>query len=424
MLMPAINDQARKITVVLHDLPLGGGERIAIRLANRWAASGRQVTILVGARQGPLGALIDPAVRVVECDPPIPRGKGSRRALGLATAAHLKAAPADILFVPGNYHWPVMHAVGAMADADRPGLVAQVGTPLFRHGRKGVKQIAYNLRTWLQFRRVDSAISLSDSMTADVDRVIGRRITQRIALPAIGDARDAPAVTPARGRLIVAAGRLEPVKGFDVALRAFAALNDPTACMAILGEGPELTALIALADSLGVRDRVDFPGYVADIRPWLERSRLFVLSSWYEGYAAVVIEALAAGRPVVATDCTPAAYELLDNPIAGAIAPLGDADGLAQAMRRVLDAPVPCPEMLSARVAGYRIGPIADAYLRHFDEVKTQRRRGGASLVQPRLAFASFRRTSSHSVAGDICRRFASSRVTAPAADRVCSPST
>lgn len=374
MLMPAINDQARTITVVLHDLPLGGSERIAIRLANRWAAAGRTVTILVGARQGPLEALIDPAVRVAECDPPIPRGKGSRRRLGAAAAAYLRDNRTDILFVPGNYHWPVMHAIGAMPDATRPGLVAQVGTPLFRHGRKGLKQLAYNIRTRLQFRRVDAAVSLSDAMTADVDRVLGRRITQRIALPAIGEHSDSIAPSAAAGRLIVAAGRLAPEKGFDLAIRAFAALDDRTARLAILGEGPEHANLMALAQAQGVADRVDFPGYVADIRPWLDRARLFLLSSWYEGYAAVVVEALAAGRPVVATDCTPAAYELLHAPAAGAVAPLGDAAALAEALRRVIDAPAPCPRALAASVAEYRIGPIADAYLRQFDTVKTLRR--------------------------------------------------
>ena len=396
MLMPAINDTARAITVVLHDLPLGGGERIAIRLANQWAAAGRRVTILVGARQGPLEALIAPDVAVVECDPPIPRGKGSRRALGAATAAYLKAHPSDILFVPGNYHWPVMHAVGAMPSAQRPGLVAQVGTPLFRHGRGGLRQLAYNLRTRLQFRRVDAAISLSDSMTADVDRVIGRRITQRIPLPALCDSRPDPA--PAQGRLIVAAGRLAPEKGFDVAIRAFAALNDRTARLVILGEGRELANLMALAHALGVNDRVDFPGYVADIRPWLDRARLFLLSSWYEGYGAVVIEALAAGRPVVATNCTPAAHELLGCDAAGAVAPLGDADALAVRLRQVLNAPAPCPRSLNSRVSAYRIGPIADAYLRQFDAVKTQRNAqsaGGLNLAALWPVSASDRATAS-----------------------------
>jgi glycosyltransferase involved in cell wall biosynthesis len=63
-----------------------------------------------------------------------------------------------------------------------------------------------------------------------------------------------------------------------------------------------------------VADRVRLPGYVPDIRPWLAIARTFLLTSWYEGYAAVIVEALGAGRPVVSTDCTPAARELLGEP--------------------------------------------------------------------------------------------------------------
>ncbi|MDB5424841.1 MAG: glycosyltransferase, partial [Phenylobacterium sp.] len=93
---------------MLHDLPLGGTERIAIRLANRWAALGRRVTLLCGSRRGALAGMIDPAVEVVECDPPIPRGPGSRRRLGQATAAFVARRRPDVLFVPGNYHWPIL----------------------------------------------------------------------------------------------------------------------------------------------------------------------------------------------------------------------------------------------------------------------------------------------------------------------------
>ncbi len=362
---------ARAITVVLHDLPLGGGERIAIRLANRWAASDRKVTVLCGSRQGPLADMIDSSVEVVECEPHIPRGPGSRKALGEATAAFLSRRPSDILFVPGNYHWPVLPAVARLPRHVRPGVVAQIGTPLYRHGRGPLKQVAYNLRTWNQFQCVDSAVSLSASMTADMDRVLGRKITQCIRLPAAED--EAAPLTRAAGRMIVAAGRLVPEKGFDVALRAFARLKDPSATLAIIGEGPERKRLGDLAATLGVADRVMFPGYVPDIRPWLEKARAFLLSSYYEGYGAVIVEALAAGRPVVCTDCTPAAFELVGNGSAGAVAPIGDAAALADGLRRVLNAPAPAPAPLAARVAAYRIGAISQAYLQVFDEINTQR---------------------------------------------------
>ena len=365
-----MTDLARAITVVLHDLPLGGGERIAIRLANRWAESDRKVTVLCGSRHGSLADLIDKSVEVVECHPRIPRGPGSRRKLGKATAEFLSDRPSDILFVPGNYHWPVMPAVARLPRHLRPGVVAQIGTPMYRHGRGPLRQVVYNRRTQWQFRCVDSAISLSDSMTEDADRVLGRRITQCLRLPAVDDHHEAPAA--ASGKLIVAAGRLVKEKGFDVALKAFSLLDDPDARLAILGEGPQRQNLIDLAHALGIADRVEFPGFVPDIRPWLETARTFLLSSYYEGYAAVIVEALAAGRPVVCTDCTPAAYELVTGG-AGAVAPIGDAAGLAAGLRLVLNAPAPSPASLAARVSGYRLGPIADDYLRVFDDVKVQR---------------------------------------------------
>jgi glycosyltransferase involved in cell wall biosynthesis len=355
-----MGDKARTIAIVLHDLPLGGSERIAVRLANRWAALGREVI------------LVDAGVRVVEADPPIPRGRGSRKALGRAAAAFVAQIRPDILFAPGNYHWPVLPAIDALPANQRPGVVAQIGTPLYRHGRGALAQIPYNLKTRDQLRGVDQAISLSDDMTDDANRVLGRRITQRIALPALDD-DDHAFTPPPEGKTILAAGRLVKEKGFDVALRAFALLGDPDAELVIVGEGERRAELEALAAELGVADRVRLPGYVPDIRPWLETARAFLLTSWYEGYAAVIVEALGAGRPVVSTDCTPAARDLLSDDLHGRVARIGDAEGLAEGLRQVLNAPAPDPAALARSVADYRIGPIAEAYLQVFDAVVAKR---------------------------------------------------
>ena len=385
---------ARTIAIVLHDLPLGGSERIAVRLANRWAASGRRVTIFCGSRQGPLAAMIDDKVEVVECDPPIPRGRGSRQQLGHATAAYVAEHRPDILFVPGNYHWPILPLLDQLPAEQRPGVVAQIGTPLYRHGRGALAQIPYNLRTRRQFRQVDQAISLSPSMTRDADKALGRRMTQCVRLPALDD-DDVPFArpTPTGEKIILAAGRLVGEKGFDVALRAFARLDDPAARLVIVGEGEDRAKLTALAQELGIADRVRLPGYVPDIRPWLETARAFLLTSYYEGYAAVIVEALGAGRPVVSTDCTPAARELLAHAAAGRVAPIGDVEGLAEGLRAVLSQPAPDPRVLADMVADYRIGPISDSYLRIFDTVAAKRAEAASpssltALAWPGRAFA------------------------------------
>lgn len=375
---------ARRIVIVLHDLGLGGTERIAIRLANHWAGSGRRVTLLCGTREGPLAPLIDADVEVVECDPPIVRSRGSRRRLGQATAAFVATRRVDVLFVPGNYHWPILPAVARLPDNRRPGVVAQISTPLYRPGRGPLRQLGYNIQTRRRLRDADAAISLSPQMTRDADRVLGRPITQCLRLPALDDeVAGGGAMTSASGRTILAAGRLVAEKGFEVALHAFARLDDPAARLVILGEGPDRAKLAALAAALGVADRVEMPGYVADIGPWLRKARVFLLSSYYEGYAAVVVEALAAGRPVVATDCTPAAYELLGRPGRGFVAPVGDAAALADCLRRVLETAPGDPLRLADAVAGYRIGPIARAYLDVFDRVHA--RRGALVPTSPHL---------------------------------------
>jgi glycosyltransferase involved in cell wall biosynthesis len=326
--------------------------------------------------------LVGAAVEVVECDPPIPRGRGSRRRLGRAAADFLAAHPVDLLFVPGNYLWPILPGLARLPESRRPGIVAQIGTPLYRHGRGPLAQLEYNFRTRRRLRQVDAAVSLSDAMTRDADMVLGRKITRRLPLPALDDLAAPPVAGPLGGKLVVAAGRLVEEKGFDVALRAFARLNDPHARLAILGEGPRRARLEALAVELGVADRLVMPGYVADIGPWLRKARVFLLSSFYEGYAAVVVEALAAGRPVVATACTPAAYELLDRPERGVVAPIGDVEALAEGLRRVLAAEPADPMTIAAAVDGYRIGPIAGAYLNLFDTVVLGRPRPSAQPAQ------------------------------------------
>lgn len=374
--------RARDILLVLHDLELGGGERIAIRLANRWASLGCRVTLLCGSKHGQLGPLLSDAVELVECDPPIVRGRGSRKRLGDEVAAFLARRPIDTLFVPGNYLWPVLPSLSRLAEHDRPAIVAQIGTPMYRHGRGPIAQLEYNFRTRRRLRQVQAAVSLSASMTRDADKVLGRKITRRLPLPALEDQALPPRPCPKGGKLIVAAGRLVAEKGFDVALRAFAHLDDPDARLAILGEGPDRARLVSLAHELGVARQVELPGYVADIGPWLQQARCFLLSSYYEGYAAVVVEALAAGRQVVATDCTPAAYELLDCSERGVVAPIGDAAALGEGLRQVMAGSPPDPERIAAAVAGYRIEPIAQAYLDLFDTVQLERTRPARS-AQP-----------------------------------------
>ncbi len=377
--------KAQTIVVVFHDFPLGGSERIAIRLMNRWAEMGRKVVAFCGTRQGPLASFISSKVEIVECAPAIPRSVSSRFHLAQALIAFLKKTRCDVVFAPGSFHWPILTPLAALPDGERPTVITQISTPLYRHGRGPLKQVLYNLLARYYLRCADATIALATATISEADRVLRRSITEHIRLPVLEDASDNEPLERADGNLIVVAGRLVKEKGFDVAIRAFAMIKDRTARLIILGDGPKRAELEELAASLGVAGRIEFKGYVPDITPWLKACRLFLLSSYYEGYGAVIVEALAAGRPVVSTDCTPAVSDLLATAPGCVVTPIGDATAMSHAIDQALSMAPANPRALAAAVRNYRLGPIATAHLDLFDRVHALKAnlRGAATQLFP-----------------------------------------
>lgn len=138
--------------------------------------------------------------------------------------------------------------------------------------------------------------------------------------------------------LIIAIGRLTRPKDFSTLIRAIAELrNNRDARLMILGEGEERDALALLTKELGVDDCVQMPGFAANPYAYLARASLFVLSSQWEGLPTVLIEALALGVPVVATDCESGPREILANGRYGRLAPVNDSTALAAQMLAALE---------------------------------------------------------------------------------------
>jgi glycosyltransferase involved in cell wall biosynthesis len=368
---------AQSIGVVLHDFALGGTERIAVRLASQWAADGADVTLFVGSREGPLSALLDSRVRLVSPAAPIRRAKGSQKRLAAAAARYFGERPVQTCFIPGNYHWPVADALSRMPAAVRPVVAAQVSAALRKPQRGRWQQMAYNLRMRHLLRSTDVLVTLCAAAGREADAILRRRASVAIALPALADRDGAQDLAPARGRTILAAGRLVPEKGFDTLIAAFASLvrsgRAEGANLVIVGDGPDRGRLTGLILEHGLGARVSMPGYVQDIRPWLDEARLFVLPSRFEGYPAVIVEALAAGRPVIATRCTPAVDELLRGTGAGLDVPIDNPAALAAAIATMFDADAPDPARLASLVDHFRIGPVARDYARLFRRIATER---------------------------------------------------
>jgi glycosyltransferase involved in cell wall biosynthesis len=137
-------------------------------------------------------------------------------------------------------------------------------------------------------------------------------------------------------KFIVAVGRLAWQKGFDLLLRAFAALDDTRYRLLILGEGPERANLMNLACELGVGDRLLLPGFLTN--PWsvLARADAFCLSSRWEGFGHVVIEAMATGTPVLVSDCPYGPGEIVTDGVNGLVVPHGLWEPLASGLKEIV----------------------------------------------------------------------------------------
>lgn len=154
------------------------------------------------------------------------------------------------------------------------------------------------------------------------------------------DVERAPASEPLT---IVAVGGLRPVKGHEVLLRAVSGLDRKDIKVVILGDGERRSALAEQARELGVD--VGMPGVQTDPRPWLAGATLYVHPSLSEGASNAVLEAMAAGVPIVASDVG-GMRELLGE--TGVLVPPGDEVSLREAIRRLLEAPALCQDLGAA----------------------------------------------------------------------------
>lgn len=137
---------------------------------------------------------------------------------------------------------------------------------------------------------------------------------------------------------IVAVGRLDRQKGFDLLIDAFSLIAPqlPQSRLTIYGEGPERGALERRVQELGLTTRVSLAGLTRDVASTMTQATVVVLSSRYEGFPNVLLEAMSLSVPVIAFDCPSGPRELIDHEVNGLLVPHMDVQALASAMLRML----------------------------------------------------------------------------------------
>ena len=167
--------------------------------------------------------------------------------------------------------------------------------------------------------------------------------------------------------VIMGMGRLVKQKDFPTLIRAFAIVHQQSdARLVILGEGSDRRELEALVARLGLKDVVSLPGFVENPFAYLAKSALFVLSSAWEGFGNVLVEAMALGVPIISTSCPSGPDEILEDGRYGDLVPVGDEQRMATKILARLQQGVSNQEiaLLKQRSNCFTLSNITQDYLR------------------------------------------------------------
>lgn len=332
--------------LVTHSLGTGGTERVTMQLAQGLSDHGEVAVFkaLAKPRGETPNEMLDSRVAQY-CGRTKSRGRTLDFILALPSfvRALRSAKPKRVVATGNNNAWFTGLGV-VLSGLHKTSCFVKITNPIIRHGQGVIASAIRRAGYFLLFYLADTILVLSDaegSVIADLFPPFAAKI-RMVVNPYVTDSmldtfdRRARRLRGSELR-VLAIGRLHAQKNLPLLLHAWASAAPPSAVLELLGDGPERPKLEQLAKTLGIAESVHFRGYQGDITPNLAMADLLVLSSDYEGLPAVVLEAMAAGCPVLATDSFPAAQELVGTAPGCFLVPPGNLDAFAGKLACILD---------------------------------------------------------------------------------------
>ena len=356
----------KSLAILLPNLTGGGVERMSLDLARIFKQEGCDVTFILVEARGDLLDVVESEFNIVDLKSP--RIRNGYKPL----RAWLKHNRPDSLLA---CIWPVT----ALAILASRGLGVKVSVSdhnplslqyrdrgaatkfLLRHSIKWVYPMAY--------RR----IGVSTGVARDVEHLGG--LSENSVDVIYNPVREMPPSSktelqnaenlwrPNKGKRLISVGSFKRQKNHALMIKAVTELSKTqNVQLLLLGDGNLRPELEQLVKNCGVEDRIMLPGFVADPLPYYRTADLFVLSSNYEGFGNVIIEALACGLPVVSTDCPSGPNEILQGGEYGHLVPINDIPAMVSALERGLEDHVESAKQI-ARSEDFTSEKIAREYM-------------------------------------------------------------
>ncbi|MGI9324744.1 MAG: glycosyltransferase family 4 protein [Pseudomonadales bacterium] len=327
--------------LIMYGLDAGGSERVAVTLANAWAERGDNVSIL-SLSDGESHYSLDERINLtrLNCAKPsknifyafVNNGQRLYRIrhflrrqppswiLGIASTMNILSIVANI---------GLKHRVIATEHIHPPAIETSLTWKLSR-------KLLYRLSACVTAPTAETADWLKRHTSAQ--RVVDIPNPIRMPLPKLLPKVDPGEYIDPTNNLILAVGRLEPQKGFDLLLNAYSSLfrGNSNWRLAILGEGTEREDLADYVRAEDMDSSVFLPGVVGNMGDWYRRADVFVLSSRFEGFGYVLAEAMAHGCACISFDCETGPSTIITNENEGILVPPENVSALGKELQRLM----------------------------------------------------------------------------------------
>ncbi|QOD11858.1 glycosyltransferase [Psychrobacter sp. 28M-43] len=351
----------KKIAIFLPNLKGGGAERVFVNLSNAFVKRGFEVDIILIQECGELLDSLDKEVHIIDLD------KKRIRQSFIPLISYLKKNKPDAfitvmwpLTVIGILAFRLSSCNGSVIVSDHNTL--SLSTAGFNRLKKAI--LAKSIKYF--YPLADIRLAVSKGVSEDIKHFSGLKNCKIDVIynPVLIHSENEFLTKPKTERLrVINVGSFKTQKNQSLLIKAFAKIAHIIDVeLVILGDGPLRTDLEALVQELNLSNYVIFLGFKKDVTAEYIKSDLFVLSSDYEGFGNVLVEAMSVGTPVVSTDCKSGPREILCDGKYGKLVPVNDVDALAQAMLQSLQEEHDV-EGLKRRAADFSVDKIASQYL-------------------------------------------------------------
>lgn len=330
------------IALFIRSLQGGGAERVLLHLAQGFTERGLSVDLLLPRKTGPYLKQVPPEVRIIDLESPqvlrslpkLAKYLKQEKPTALLAALHY---PAEIALwakrlVGGSTRIVVSERNTLSVEAKNTQQLSVKLSPLaarlFYPWADGITAVSQGV--------ADDLANITQLPADKIKVIYNPTITPKLIEKSQATIEH-PWFAPGQPPVILGVGRLHPQKDFSTLIRAFAKVRaQRPANLMVLGAGPEEALLRETIESLDLGESVELPGFVQNPYAYMRQASVFVLSSAWEGCANVLMEALAIGTPVVATDCPSGPAEILAGGQYGLLTPVGDSEAMATAIVKTL----------------------------------------------------------------------------------------